>query len=75
MLIGNTPKISLSLLSPAHTLASVIANEFTEATSDDYLHALFAAGLVLLGVTVIVNLFAQFLLKAFAGSAGGPARG
>jgi phosphate transport system permease protein len=75
MLIGNTPKISLSLLAPGHTLASVIANEFTEATTDDYLHALFAAGLVLLGVTVIVNLFAQLLLKAFAGSAGGPARG
>ncbi len=75
MLIGNTPKISLSLLSPAHTLASVIANEFTEATTDDYLHALFAAGLVLLGVTVVVNLFAQLLLKTFAGSSGGPVRG
>ncbi len=70
MLIGNTPKISASLLSPAHTLASVIANEFTEATTDDYLHALFAAGLVLLGVTLVVNLFAQLLLRTFGGAAG-----
>jgi phosphate transport system permease protein len=68
MLIGNTPKISLSLLSPAHTLASVIANEFSEATTDDYLHALFAAGLVLLLVTVGVNLAAQVLLSTFGGA-------
>jgi phosphate transport system permease protein len=68
MLIGNTPKISLSLLSPAHTLASVIANEFSEATTDEYLHALFAAGLVLLLVTVGVNLVAQVLLSTFGGA-------
>jgi phosphate transport system permease protein len=49
-------------------LASVVANEFTEATTDMYLGALFEIGLVLLAVTVIVNAFAQILLKTFAGT-------
>src|SRR5689334_14469972 len=67
MVIGNTPQIALSLFKPGYTLASVIANEFTEATTDIYLNALFELGLVLLGVTVLVNGLAQLLLKAFAG--------
>jgi phosphate transport system permease protein len=45
----------------------VVANEFTEATTDTYLSALFELGLVLLGVTVLVNALAQVLLKTFAG--------
>jgi phosphate transport system permease protein len=68
MVIGNTPQIVKSLFAPGYTLASVIANEFTEATTDTYLSALFEIGLVLLGVTVIVNAFAQLLLKTFAGA-------
>jgi phosphate transport system permease protein len=67
MVIGNRPEIAKSLLSPGYTLASVVANEFTEATTDVYLHALFELGLVLLGVTVLVNALAQILLKTFAG--------
>jgi phosphate transport system permease protein len=67
MVIGNRPEISASLFAPGYTLASVIANEFTEATTDVYLSALFEVGLVLLGVTVVVNAFAQLLLKTFAG--------
>ena len=67
MVIGNSPKISLSLLAPGSTLASVIANEFTEATTDLHTSALFEIGLVLLGVTVVVNALAQLLLKTFAG--------
>jgi len=63
MVIGNTPQISASLFKPAYTLASVIANEFTEATTDVYLQALFEIGLVLFGVTILVNLLAQLLLK------------
>jgi phosphate transport system permease protein len=63
----NTPQIVPSLLAPGYTLASVIANEFTEATGDIYLSALFELGLVLLGVTVVVNIFAQLLLKTFTG--------
>jgi len=67
MLIGNRPEISKSLFAPGYTLASVVANEFTEATSDINLSALFEIGLVLLGVTVLVNALAQLLLKTFAG--------
>jgi phosphate transport system permease protein len=63
MVIGNTPQIAASLFKPGYTLASVIANEFTEATSDIYLQALFEIGLVLFGVTILVNLLAQLLLK------------
>jgi len=67
MVIGNTPQIVKSLFAPGYTLASVIANEFNEATGDLYPSALFEIGLVLLGVTVLVNTFAQLLLKTFAG--------
>jgi phosphate transport system permease protein len=63
MVIGNTPQIAASLFKPGYTLASVIANEFTEATTDVYLQALFEIGLVLFGVTILVNLLAQLLLK------------
>jgi phosphate transport system permease protein len=67
MVIGNSPQIAKSLFAPGYTLASVVANEFSEATTDTYLSALFEVGLVLLGVTVLVNAFAQLLLKTFAG--------
>jgi phosphate transport system permease protein len=69
MVIGNTPQIAASLFKPGYTLASVVANEFTEATTDIYLQALFEIGLVLFGVTILVNLIAQLLLKTMtAGS-------
>jgi phosphate transport system permease protein len=67
MVIGNTPQIVKSLFAPGYTLASVVANEFNEATGDLYPSALFEIGLVLLGVTVLVNIIAQLLLKTFAG--------
>ena len=67
MVIGNRPEVAASLFAPGYTLASVVANEFTEATTDIYLHALFEIGLVLLGVTILVNALAQLLLKTFAG--------
>jgi phosphate transport system permease protein len=67
MVIGNQPQIVASLLKPGYTLASVIANEFNEASGDLYPSALFEIGLVLLGVTVLVNIIAQLLLKTFAG--------
>jgi phosphate transport system permease protein len=72
MVIGNRPDIAKSLFAPGYTLASVIANEFTEATTDTYLSALFDIGLVLLGVTVLVNALAQLLLKTFAGPGVNP---
>ena len=67
MVIGNLPQIVPSLFAPADTLASTIANQFNEATGSLYPSALFEIGLVLLGVTALVNIFAQLLLKTFAG--------
>src|SRR5258707_15269236 len=72
MVIGNRPEIAASLFAPGYTLASVIANEFAEATTDLYLSALFEIGLVLLGVTVLANALAQILLKTFAGPGAQP---
>ena len=69
MVIGNSPNIGLSLFAPGATLTSTVASEFTEATTDIYLSSLFEIGLVLLGVTVLVNALAQLLLKTFAGPA------
>jgi phosphate transport system permease protein len=62
MVIGNTPQISLSLLSPAYTMPSVIANEFAEATSTLHSSALMEIGLILLVVTLIINVIARFLV-------------
>ena len=70
MVIGNRPEIAASLFAPGYTLASVVANEFTEATTDIYMNALFEIGLVLLGMTVLVNAFAQIMLKTFSGPGG-----
>jgi phosphate transport system permease protein len=62
MVIGNRPEIKLSLFEPGYTMAAVIANEFTEATSDMYLQALIEVGLVLFAVTILVNALARLLI-------------
>lgn len=62
MLIGNRPEISLSFFAPAYTMASVIANEFTEATEDLYLAALAEIGLLLFAVTILLNIGARVLV-------------
>jgi phosphate transport system permease protein len=62
MVIGNTNRVSLSLLAPSATMASVIANEFTEATSKLHLSALIEIALVLLAVTMLVNAVARVLV-------------
>ena len=62
MVIGNTPKISASLFDPAYSMAAVIANELAEAAGDAHLSALIAIGLVLLGVTVVVNGAARLMI-------------
>jgi phosphate transport system permease protein len=67
MVIGNRPEIALSLFAPGYTMASVLANEFTEATSDAYLSALVEIGLLLLGVTIIVNALARLLVWRVGG--------
>jgi phosphate transport system permease protein len=62
MVIGNTPAISASLFSPGYSIAAVIANEFTEATSDLYLQSLIELGLVLFLLTFILNGLARLLI-------------
>jgi len=62
MVIGNTPQIAKSLFAPGYTLASVIANEFSEATGDLYLSALVEIGLALFLVTLLVNALARLLV-------------
>lgn len=68
MVIGNRPEIPQSIFSPAYTLASVIANEFTEATGPLYPSALVELGLVLILVTFTVNLLALLLVRRTTGS-------
>jgi phosphate transport system permease protein len=70
MVIGNRPEVALSLFAPGYTMASVIANEFAEATSDLYLAALIEIGLLLFAVTVVVNALARLLVW----SVGGPVK-
>jgi phosphate transport system permease protein len=62
MLIGNRHEISASLFAPGYTLASVIANEFAEATGDLHVAALMACGAVLFAVTLAVNAIARWLV-------------
>jgi phosphate transport system permease protein len=62
MVIGNTPQITKSLFAPGYTMASVLANEFTEATGKLYLSALIEIGLVLFVLTVVVNACARLLV-------------
>jgi phosphate transport system permease protein len=64
MLIGNRPEIQGSILKPASTLAAVIANEFAESTGKLYPAALMEIGLVLVGVTLVVNVLALLLVRS-----------
>lgn len=74
MVIGNTHDISASLFAPGYTMASLIANEFQEASGDLHLSALMAVGFVLLVVTLIVNAIARWLVwKVGRRAAGVPA--
>jgi phosphate transport system permease protein len=62
MVIGNNPRISVSLFAPQYTMAAVIANEFTEAADDLYLSALAEIALVLFVLTVIINALSRLLI-------------
>jgi phosphate transport system permease protein len=73
MVIGNDPKIAASLFAPGYTIASVIANEFTEATGDLYLSSLIELGLVLFLMTFILNGLARILIVATERGGGRPA--
>ena len=65
MVIGNTSMIPDSIFGPGNTMASVIANEFTEADHTLYLSALIELGLVLFVVTVIINMIGKRIIKSF----------
>ena len=62
MVIGNRPEIAKSLFAPSYTMASVLANEFSEATGDVYLSALIEIGLALFLVTIVVNALARLMV-------------
>jgi len=62
MVIGNTPKISASLLAPGYSIAAVIANEFAEASGELYISSLIFLGLVLFGLTIVINALARILI-------------
>jgi phosphate transport system permease protein len=62
MVIGNSPKVSWSLFAPQHTMSAVIANEFSEASSELYLHALIEIGLVLFVITLIINVISRLFI-------------
>jgi phosphate transport system permease protein len=68
MLIGNTSAMPTSIFAPGNTMASVIANEFTEADHTEYLSALIELGLVLFVVTVIINLIGKRIITKFTNS-------
>ena len=62
MLIGNRHEIASSLFAPGYTMASLIANEFAEASGDLHLSALMAVGFTLFVITVVVNAIARWLV-------------
>ena len=62
MVIGNAPRITASLFSPGYSIASVIANEFAEASGDLYISSLIFLGLVLFGLTIVINAVARILI-------------
>lgn len=65
MVIGNTSLIPKNIFAPGNTMASVIANEFTEADKPVYLSALIELGLVLFLVTVVINLIGKKIIDRF----------
>jgi phosphate transport system permease protein len=62
MVVGNTPTLSTSLFSPGYSIAAVIANEFAEASGDLYVASLIYLGLVLFGLTIVINAVARILI-------------
>ena len=62
MVIGNSPQVTASLFKAQYTMAAVIANEFTEAADELYLHALIEIGLLLFIITIGVNILSRLLI-------------
>ncbi len=74
MVIGNSPQIKISLFEQGYTLASVLANEFAEATTDLYISALVQLAFILFGVTIIVNAIARLMIWGVMRSSKGMVR-
>jgi phosphate transport system permease protein len=70
MVIGNNPQITAHLFAPGYTLASVIANEFSEAVGPIHQGVLFELGLVLVLLTIVVNVIARLMVWQFTKPAG-----
>jgi len=66
MVIGNSARASWSLLAPQHTMAAVLANEFSEADTTLYLNALIEIGLVLFVMTLVINSLSRLLIWSMA---------
>lgn len=66
MVIGNANKLPKSIFDPANTMASIIANEFTEAVGEVYLSSLIEMGLLLFVVTMIINIVGREVIKKFS---------
>ncbi|HTA76637.1 MAG TPA: phosphate ABC transporter permease subunit PstC, partial [bacterium] len=62
MVIGNRPEVSANLLGASHSMASVIANEFSEAVGDIHVSALAEIGLLLMVITLLLNIAAHLLV-------------
>ena len=62
MVIGNTPQVTASIFKPQYTMAAVLANEFSEAADDLYLHALIEIGLLLFIITIAVNVISRLMI-------------
>lgn len=71
MVIGNRADINISFFEPAYTMASVIANEFAEASEILHLSSLIEVGLLLFGVTFLINSFARLLIFSVTRNAEG----
>jgi phosphate transport system permease protein len=67
MLVGNSNQISVSLFSPANTLAALLANNFPEAGAKQ-IGVLMYAALVLLGITLVVNIMGAVIIQRTSGS-------
>jgi phosphate transport system permease protein len=70
MVIGNDPKINVSLFAPGYSIAAVIANEFAEASGDMHTSALIELGLVLFALTIVINGAARILVASTTSKAG-----
>ena len=62
MVIGNTPQVTTSIFKPQYTMAAVLANEFSEAADELYLHALIEIGLLLFIITIAVNVVSRLMI-------------